>query len=129
MKIRNNPGEILIEHLNPVIFDDRITQHIARDGVEILAGLQGDFEKLALPDVFDPLMTEAVQSGADGLALRIEDGWFEGYVDASFHNDPILEQVRLRPRNQGRIGFYLLHRTGGITGSLRICENQSIDGR
>jgi hypothetical protein len=77
--------QILIEPFDAVVLDDRVAEDFARDRVEIFAGLHGDFEVFALANVFDAPMAESVERGANGLALRIEDRWFEGYVDAGFH--------------------------------------------
>jgi hypothetical protein len=78
------PG--LIEHFDAVILDHRVAEDVARDGVEVLARLHGDFEILALPNILDAPMAESVERGANGLTLGVEDRWFEGYVDAGFHS-------------------------------------------
>ncbi len=56
----------------------------------IRAGLQRDFEILALPDCCDRGVAQARQGAADGLPLRIQDRWFHGDVDACFHEDSIV---------------------------------------
>jgi len=80
-----NPEDWLFQHLNPVILDHRIAQHIAGNSVEIFARLHGDFEIFALANVLNATMAESVQRSANSLALRIEDRWLEGNVDAGFH--------------------------------------------
>jgi hypothetical protein len=35
-------------------------------------------------------VAEAVEGGADGLALGIEDGGLHGNVDSGFHLEPLL---------------------------------------
>jgi len=45
----------------------------------------GDIEKLALADVRYGGIAQAVQRGADGLALRVEDGGLERNEDTRFH--------------------------------------------
>ncbi len=70
---------------NPIILNHRITQNVAGNSVQIFARIERDFEKFALPDLFYPFVTQTGQRGANGLALGIEDGLFEGYVDACFH--------------------------------------------
>ena len=76
----------LIQHFDAVVLDDRIAEDVARDGVEILARLHGDFEKLALTDILNTAMAEPVEGGANGLALRVEDRRFECDVDSGFHS-------------------------------------------
>jgi hypothetical protein len=73
------------KHFDAVVFDDRVAQNVAGDGVEVFAGLHGDFEVFALADVFDAAMAEAVERGPNGLTLGIENGRLEGYVYAGFH--------------------------------------------
>jgi len=70
---------------DPIILNHGIAQNVTRDRVQIFARIERDLKKLTLADIFDSFVSEAVQRGANGLALRIEDGLFEGYVDACFH--------------------------------------------
>src|ERR1700729_2268553 len=70
----------LIEHLDAVVLDHRVAQNFARDGIQILARLHGDFEILPLANIFDAPMAKSVERRANGLTLRIEDGRFEGDV-------------------------------------------------
>jgi hypothetical protein len=76
------------ELFDPIILNHGITQNIARNRIQIFARIERDLEKLSLPDIFNALMPQAVQGGANRLALRIEYGLFEGYVDACFHWKP-----------------------------------------
>ena len=73
-----------VQHFDAVIFDHGIAENVARDGVEVFARLHRDLEELALTDLLDALWPKAVQRGADGLALRVENRRFEGYVNAAF---------------------------------------------
>jgi hypothetical protein len=63
-----------------------------RDTLDLVASLlprdavrQRDLEELALADVGDPGVPEAVQRRADRLTLRVEYGGFQRYENASFH--------------------------------------------
>ena len=69
--------------------------------VEVLSRLHRDLEILSLADIFDATMTKAVEGRANGLALRIEDRRFEGYVYPSFHfayfrKSKLAEQIGLQ---------------------------------
>ena len=48
-----------VEHLDTVILDHRITQYVTGNGIEVLAGLHRDFEKLTLPHFLNALVAEA----------------------------------------------------------------------
>jgi len=75
----------LLEQFDAVVLDNGVAEDVARDGVEILAGLHGDLEIFALANVLNAPMAEPVERGTNGLTLRIEDGRFEGYVYPGFH--------------------------------------------
>ena len=57
-------------------------------------GITDDRVRLALAHAGDFGITETIERGADGLALRIEDGGFEGDVDAGFHGNSYYSGVR-----------------------------------
>jgi hypothetical protein len=76
---------VLTQLFDPVILDHGITQNVARNGLQILTRIERDLKKFALSDIFDSLMPEAVQRGANSLALGVEDGLLERDVDACFH--------------------------------------------
>ena len=95
----------LVEHLDAVVLDYRVAEDIARDGVEVLARLHGDFEILALAHILDAPMAESVERSANGLALGIEDRRFECYVDAGFHSTSLDNQLSPK-RLACRSGFF-----------------------
>ncbi len=46
----------MVQHLDPVILNHRITQHIPRNSVKIFTGLHRDLEKFPLPHFLNSLM-------------------------------------------------------------------------
>ena len=78
-------AENSIQHLNPVILNHRIAQHVACNGVQIFARLHRNLEKLTLPDILDSCMSQAIERGTNGLTLRIENRRFECDEYAGFH--------------------------------------------
>src|SRR3982750_4265264 len=82
----------LVHEFDAKFFDDRVRQNVAGDGVNFLLRLvardtlgEPQFEELALPNVRDIRVTEPVESGANGLTLRVEDGGLQHDENTSFH--------------------------------------------
>jgi hypothetical protein len=82
----------LIQKFDPILFDHRIGEDVAGDGVDVFLGLlagcaciERDLEVFALAHAGDAAIAEARERGLDGLALGVEDGGFQRDVDASFH--------------------------------------------
>src|SRR5579859_1783397 len=84
----------LAQQFDAIFLDNRIREDVVGDGFEILKRLlasdgvvERDLEILALTNAGNSRETQAVQSGADGLALRVEHRGLEGDEDACFHRE------------------------------------------
>src|SRR5579864_2437861 len=72
-----------LEILDLIIFDHGIDQHLAGDGLDVFARLDFNIEELTLADILDSPVAEADESGANGLALGVEDRGFERHMNTS----------------------------------------------
>jgi hypothetical protein len=108
---------------DPVILNNRIAQNVARNRVQIFARIERDLEKLTLPNVLNAFMSQAIQCGTNGLALRVEDGLFEGYVDACFHCNHVNARYRASSKRPicrfGRSFFRRFFSGGGANVRIR----------
>jgi len=85
-------GRVSVEQLDPIFFDHRIRQNLMRNGLQIFDRLlarnavgDGELEDFALPHVRDGRITQAMQCGANGLALWIENRCLGRNNYARFH--------------------------------------------
>ena len=112
---------VLIQYFHPVLFDDRVREHVVRDGLYFALGRlarqavrKRDLEIFALPHCRDRGMAEAVQCGADRLALRVEDRGLQGDEDACFHEESQLSHGTVRALQRCMIGVFDSG-TGGLS--------------
>jgi hypothetical protein len=80
-----------VDDLEAVLLNDRIRQDFPLDTIELHLGffatpaIQVDDEKLALPDVFDSLVSQSGEGVMDGLTLRVENRALRHDPDVCFH--------------------------------------------
>src|SRR5438270_9209196 len=77
------PGSAQV--FDAIVFNHRVGEDVASDGIEIRARIESDLEVFPLPDIVNSGVAQAYEGGADGLALRVQDGRLQSDVHARFH--------------------------------------------
>ena len=82
-----------IRDFDLILFDDRISQDVAGERVDLVVGLlpghawrKGNVEELALPHVGDAVISQPGQRGSDSLTLWIENRSFQRNKYARLHS-------------------------------------------
>src|SRR5579862_6360704 len=98
-----------IEDFDPVFLDDGIGQHFMSYGLDVFAHLllgnsvsNGNVKKLALTDIGDGRIPQAMQGRADSLPLRVEYCRFERDKHTRFHQISIAEPPEARASLPGQ---------------------------
>src|SRR5947209_13793191 len=76
------------------LLDHRIGEHVARNALYFAlrlftaqTAIESEFEIFSLADLFQTFIAHFLQRAVNGLALRIQDRFFERNVDVGFHVD------------------------------------------